>query len=50
MTLLIVSFTDKRKLPFMAMLRNLRNMINAGISKKHHGWVLKKLSDEVSQK
>ncbi|XP_064629950.1 telomerase protein component 1-like [Lineus longissimus] len=37
---------DKKKLPFMAMLRNLRNMIDAGISKKHHGWVLKKLGDE----
>ena len=30
----------------MAMLRNLRNMIKAGISEKHHKWVLKKLCDE----
>ena len=28
------------------MLRNLRNMIKAGISEKHHTWVLKKLTDE----
>jgi len=38
---------DHRKLPFMAMLRNLRNVIKAGISEKHHSWVLNKLSDEV---
>ena len=31
----------------MAMLRNIRNMIKAGISEKHHSWVLHKLSDEV---
>ncbi|CAF0781386.1 unnamed protein product [Adineta steineri] len=37
---------DNKKLPFMAMLRNLRNMIKAGIDEKHHQWVLKKLSDE----
>ena len=30
----------------MAMLRNIRNMIQAGISGKHHQWVLKKLTDE----
>ena len=30
----------------MAMLRNLRNMIQAGISDKHHRWILKKLTDE----
>ena len=40
-------FVDHRKLPFMAMLRNIRNMIKAGISEKHHSWVLQKLSDEV---
>ena len=38
-------FADHKKLPFMAMLRNLRNMIKAGISNKHHQWVLKKLTD-----
>ncbi|CAF1363498.1 unnamed protein product, partial [Adineta steineri] len=37
---------DNKKLPFMAMLRNLRNMIKAGVDEKHHQWVLKKLSDE----
>ncbi len=30
----------------MAMLRNLRNMIKAGVSERHHRWVLKKLTDE----
>eukprot|EP00045_Choanoeca_perplexa_P017454 m.253773 g.253773 ORF g.253773 m.253773 type:complete len:2624 (-) comp17544_c0_seq1:33-7904(-) len=39
------SLLDHRKLPFMAMLRNLRNMIQSGISQKHHGMVLKKLRD-----
>jgi telomerase protein component 1 len=38
---------DHKKLPFMAMLRNLRNMIKAGISSKHHNLVLRKLADEV---
>ena len=37
---------DHKKLPFMAMLRNLRNLILAGVSEKHHKWVLKKLTDE----
>ncbi|XP_074640264.1 telomerase protein component 1-like isoform X2 [Tubulanus polymorphus] len=37
---------DHKKLPFMAMLRNLRNMIRAGISEAHHHIILKKLSDE----
>jgi len=39
---------DHKKLPFMAMLRNLRNMLQAGISSKHHNMVIKKLSDEQS--
>eukprot|EP00794_Sanderia_malayensis_P012166 gene12166-13421_t len=39
---------DHRKLPFMAMLRNLRNMIQTGISYKHHNMVIKKLTDEKS--
>lgn len=37
---------DNKKLPYMAMLRNLRNMIKCGISEKHHQWVIKKLQDE----
>ena len=37
---------DHRKLPFMAMLRNLRNLIIADVSQKHHQWVLNKLSNE----
>ena len=37
---------DHKKLPFMAMLRNLRNLILADVSEKHHKWVLKKLTDE----
>lgn len=37
---------DNKKLPYMAMLRNLRNMIQCGISEKHHQWVIKKLQDE----
>ena len=30
----------------MAMLRNIRNMMKAGISEKHHQWVIGKLTDE----
>jgi telomerase protein component 1 len=30
----------------MAMLRNLRNMILTGISRRHHRWVMSKLKDE----
>lgn len=37
---------DHNKLPFMAMLRNIRNVIIAGVSTKHHVWVIKKLGDE----
>ena len=37
---------DHNKLPFMAMLRNLRNLIIAEISAKHHRWVLGKLNNE----
>ncbi|KAL4232139.1 hypothetical protein ACF0H5_009714 [Mactra antiquata] len=39
---------DHKKLPFMAMLRNLRNLIKAGISPKHHNMVLRRLTDEKS--
>ena len=37
---------DNNKLPFMAMLRNIRNIIMAGVSPKHHQWVINKLNDE----
>jgi len=37
---------DHKKLPFMAMLRNLRNLILAGVSHRHHSWVLSKLTNE----
>ncbi|XP_065187507.1 telomerase protein component 1-like [Sycon ciliatum] len=33
------------KLPFMAMLRNIRNMILSGMDPKSHDWVIKKLSN-----
>ncbi|XP_014669734.1 PREDICTED: telomerase protein component 1-like [Priapulus caudatus] len=36
---------DKKKLPFMAMLRNLRNMIQVGVSDKHHACIIRKLTD-----
>ncbi|XP_034166297.2 telomerase protein component 1 isoform X2 [Pangasianodon hypophthalmus] len=37
---------DNNSLPFMAMLRNLRNMIMQGISHKHHDKILKRLSSK----
>ncbi|XP_029970143.1 telomerase protein component 1-like isoform X2 [Salarias fasciatus] len=37
---------DNKSLPFMAMLRNLRNMITAGISEQHHNKILKRLTDK----
>lgn len=40
------SLLDHRKLPFMAMLRNLRNMIRVGVSEKHHQQILKTLTNE----
>lgn len=39
---------DHKKLPFMAMLRNLRNLIKAGISMKHHNSILRRLTDQRS--
>lgn len=42
-----VLFIDHKKLPFMAMLRNLRNLIKAGISDKHHNMVIRRLTNEV---
>ncbi|KAL7832341.1 hypothetical protein AOLI_G00298890 [Acnodon oligacanthus] len=37
---------DNNSLPFMAMLRNLRNMITQGISDKHHERILKRLTSK----
>uniref|UniRef100_A0AAV2JXL3 TROVE domain-containing protein n=1 Tax=Knipowitschia caucasica TaxID=637954 RepID=A0AAV2JXL3_KNICA len=37
---------DNNSLPFMAMLRNLRNMIKAGISPTHHEKVLRRLTNK----
>ena len=37
---------DHKKLPFMAMLRNIRNLIIAGVSLAHHKWVIERLTDE----
>ncbi|XP_068097214.1 telomerase protein component 1 isoform X3 [Hyperolius riggenbachi] len=37
---------DGRKVPFMALLRNLRNVIRAGISKKHHKDVTARLTNK----
>ncbi|XP_053502261.1 telomerase protein component 1 isoform X2 [Ictalurus furcatus] len=37
---------DNNSLPFMAMLRNLKNMIMQGISQKHHDKILKRLSSK----
>nr|DBA22762.1 TPA: hypothetical protein GDO54_013771 [Pyxicephalus adspersus] len=40
------SLLDNHKVPFMALLRNLRNMIRAGISKKHHMLVNARLTNQ----
>ncbi|XP_069796907.1 telomerase protein component 1 isoform X3 [Narcine bancroftii] len=37
---------DNQKLPFMAALRNLRNMISRGLSARHHRKLLAQFSDE----
>ncbi|KAJ0011533.1 hypothetical protein NQD34_012509 [Periophthalmus magnuspinnatus] len=37
---------DNNSLPFMAMLRNLRNMIVAGISAAHHKTILSRLTNK----
>ncbi|XP_023688332.2 telomerase protein component 1 isoform X2 [Paramormyrops kingsleyae] len=39
---------DSRALPFMAMLRNIRNLITSGISKKHHQKILARLINKES--
>ncbi|XP_039671900.1 telomerase protein component 1 isoform X3 [Perca fluviatilis] len=37
---------DNKSLPFMAMLRNLRNMITKGISEAHHKKILNRLTNK----
>uniref|UniRef100_UPI0037E81F20 telomerase protein component 1 n=1 Tax=Semicossyphus pulcher TaxID=241346 RepID=UPI0037E81F20 len=37
---------DNKSLPFMAMLRNLRNMISKGISEAHHNKILGRLTNK----
>ncbi|KAI4809966.1 hypothetical protein KUCAC02_018817 [Chaenocephalus aceratus] len=37
---------DNKSVPFMAMLRNLRNMIIAGISEAHHKKILSRLTNK----
>ncbi|KAM3866164.1 telomerase protein component 1 [Diretmus argenteus] len=37
---------DNKSLPFMAMLRNLRNMITQGISETHHQKILSRLTNK----
>ncbi|XP_068460550.1 telomerase protein component 1 [Clinocottus analis] len=37
---------DNNSLPFMAMLRNLRNMITQGISEAHHNKILSRLTNK----
>ncbi|XP_047396054.1 telomerase protein component 1 isoform X2 [Sciurus carolinensis] len=39
---------DNGKLPFMAMLRNLCNLLRVGISARHHGLILQRLQHEKS--
>ncbi|XP_041946088.1 telomerase protein component 1 [Alosa sapidissima] len=39
---------DSKSLPFMAMLRNLRNMISQGISERHHQKILARLTSKSS--
>lgn len=41
------SLLDHKKLPFMAMMRNLRNMLIANMDDKHHTAVVKRLSSET---
>ena len=39
---------EAKKLPFMAMLRNLRNLIFTGVHPRYHRWVINKLTNEQS--
>eukprot|EP01113_Clastostelium_recurvatum_P018405 TRINITY_DN2169_c0_g1_i12.p1 TRINITY_DN2169_c0_g1~~TRINITY_DN2169_c0_g1_i12.p1 ORF type:complete len:2586 (+),score=522.10 TRINITY_DN2169_c0_g1_i12:146-7903(+) len=36
---------EHKKLPFMAMLRNLRNLIYTGVHPRYHRWVMNKLTN-----
>lgn len=45
--ILLCYLADHNKLPFMAMLRNLRNMLQSNMDEKHHKWVLNKLTNRV---
>lgn len=42
------SFEDSGKLPYMATLRNLRNLLLVGIDEAHMEKVFRKLTTEVS--
>ncbi len=37
---------DHNKLPFMAMLRNLRNIIKANVDPKYHAMIIGRLTSE----
>jgi len=37
---------EHKKLPFMAMIRNLRNLIYTGVHPRYHRWVQNKLSNQ----
>jgi telomerase protein component 1 len=37
---------EHKKLPFMAMLRNIRNLLFSGVNPRYHRWVINKLKDE----
>lgn len=39
------SLIDHGKLPFMAMIRNIRNLLLCGVERKCHDWVIGKLRD-----
>eukprot|EP01124_Arcella_intermedia_P006950 TRINITY_DN1421_c0_g1_i1.p1 TRINITY_DN1421_c0_g1~~TRINITY_DN1421_c0_g1_i1.p1 ORF type:complete len:2329 (+),score=518.76 TRINITY_DN1421_c0_g1_i1:65-7051(+) len=39
---------EHKKLPFMAMLRNIRNLIYSGVHPRYHKWVQNKLSNAVT--
>lgn len=39
---------DHNKLPFMAMLRNLRNLVKTGVDQKYHEWAFKQLTNPES--
>eukprot|EP01105_Mastigella_eilhardi_P019923 TRINITY_DN470_c0_g1_i2.p1 TRINITY_DN470_c0_g1~~TRINITY_DN470_c0_g1_i2.p1 ORF type:complete len:2366 (+),score=662.97 TRINITY_DN470_c0_g1_i2:216-7313(+) len=39
---------EHKKLPFMAMLRNLRNLLFTGVHGRYHKWVMNKLTNEMT--